>query len=305
MSQTSTPSLAYNIYQDSNISIIVPFFNEQRIEQNIRILENELKAYFQNYEIILVSDGSTDAPRAFLAKLEQLSPHIKLLHYPENQGKGFALKHGFEHSKGEYVAFIDGGMELHPRDIKRFLVLMDIYDADIVIGSKRHAYSNVRYPYVRKFLSICYQIFIRLFLHIRHVKDSQVGLKLFRREVLEVVLPQILVKKYAFDLEVLTVATHLGYKNILEAPIELDYYRNQQRHRPLKDLVHTLKVGWPLLLDTLAIFYRLRIKRHYDSVLLRHSGQRSERLRTRIHPENSGDQSERLRDSALSGQKVG
>lgn len=265
MKESSLPSPTYNVYKDDNISVIVPFYNEKRIQKNLEILEKELCSYFKNYEIILVSDGSTDISPKKLNQLCTGSSHTKLLHYEKNIGKGFALKYGFYQSRGDYIVFIDGGMELHPKDIKRFLVLMDIYNADIVIGSKRHPYSKVDYPLLRRFLSFCYQIFIRIFLHLRQVKDSQVGLKLFRRQVLEDVLPRILVKKYAFDLEVLTVANYLGYKNILEAPIELNYFKNKKRKSYLQYLTHTIKVAWPLMVDTLAIIYRLNIKKHYHS----------------------------------------
>lgn len=266
MTTSTHLSQTYNIYAKSNISIIVPFFNEEQIEKNIGLLESELKAYFQHYEIILVSDGSTNISPEKQLQLKTLSPHIQLHHYSVNQGKGYALKHGFSKSKGEYIAFIDGGMELHPKDIKRFLVLMDIYNADIVIGSKRHAYSKVEYPMLRKILSIIYQIFISITLNLKHIKDTQVGLKLFRRRVLEDTLPRVLVKKYAFDVELLTVANHLGYTNILEAPIELKFREEKQKGNVLGNLLHTLKVGWPLFLDTLAILYRLRILKYYDTL---------------------------------------
>ena len=270
MKDPSLQSPAYNIYKDYNVSVIVPFYNEKWILRNLNILEDELGRFFKNYEIILVSDGSTELDIKKLIETQKNAPHIKVLHYKTNNGKGYALKHGYYHSKGDFIVFIDGGMELHPRDIKRFLVLIDIYKADIVIGSKRHPYSRVHYPLHRRILSFCYQIFIRIFLNLKQVKDTQVGLKLFRRQVLEDVLPRILVKKYAFDLEVLTVANHLGYVEILEAPVELNYFRNKTNKGILKDIIHTLKVTWPLLVDTLAIIYRLRVKKHYGRSSKKH-----------------------------------
>jgi hypothetical protein len=87
------------------------------------------------------------------------------------------------------------------------------------------------------------------------VKDTQAGLKLFRREVLEAVLPRVLCKKYAFDLELLAVANAKGF-TMMEAPIELNWQRMESRIR-LKDILM-------IAIDTAAIFYRLKILRYYN-----------------------------------------
>lgn len=255
-------SKVYELYSDKQISLIVPIYNEEKVvEKNLRLLEEELQSYFYNWEIIVVSDGSTD--RTYEEALKRVSPHLKVFHYPDNQGKGFALKYGFFQSRGDFIGFIDGDMELHPKDIKIFLALMDIHDADAVIGSKRHPQSEVYYPWTRRILSWIYQILIRLTLNL-NVRDTQVGLKLFRRQLLEDAFPRVLVKKYAFDVELLTVASSLGYTRILEAPIKLDYYGRKKNL--LADLWRIKKMAWQMLWDTLAVVYRLRILRYYDKI---------------------------------------
>jgi len=133
------------------------------------------------------------------------------------------------------------------------------YNADIIIGSKRHPVSIVYYPFVRKIMSFGYQQLIRLLFGL-NIRDSQVGMKLFRREVLEDVLPRLLVKKFAFDIEILAVANYLGYTRIYEAPIEINFTG-----------VSTItsknfwRIIWHTLVDTAAVFYRLRIKKYYDT----------------------------------------
>lgn len=249
-----------NIYKNKNISVIVPFFNEKRIEQNIEIIDKELKNYFQNYEIIVVSDGSTD--KSYENALKHACEKIKIYHYEKNVGKGYALKYGFSKSKGEYISFIDGDLELSPGDIKNFLVLMEIYDADIVIGSKRHPFSKLHIPIYRRFVSFGYQLFIRIFLNISCVRDSQVGLKLSKRKVLEAIFPKILCKKYAFDAEFLAVASHLGYKKILEAPVQI--HRETNGKPFVQEIVKLMKMTWQMFIDTCAVFYRLRILKYYD-----------------------------------------
>jgi hypothetical protein len=87
------------------------------------------------------------------------------------------------------------------------------------------------------------------------VRDTQTGIKLFKREVLERVLPRVLVKRFAFDLELLANVHHFGYR-IVEAPVVVNFNRVCSR-------LH-LPAVWNVFVDTLAIFYRMRILRYYD-----------------------------------------
>ena len=238
------------------ISVIIPIKNiTDKFHNELLCLSNELAKFFSKFEIIISHNNSQAAENINL-------PNV-IYFYSPIIGKGHALKSAFAKTSGDPVVFFDGDMELHPQDIKNFADLMNIYQADIIIGSKRHPYSQVNYPWHRKILSRCYQIFIRLALKIKGVRDSQVGLKLFRRKVLEKVLPKILVKQYAFDLEVLAVASHLGYDKILEAPIKLDY-RHDFQTRGWQDFKRLLKMIWYLFIDTLAVVYRLRVLKYYD-----------------------------------------
>ena len=173
-----------------------------------------------------------------------------------NQGKGGALKYGFQFVKGNFVVFLDGDLDLHPRRIETFFEIMRNTDSDVVIGSKRHRLSIIDYPLTRKILSFFYHLMVGILFRLS-ITDTQVGLKLWKYEVLEKILPKVLVKKYAFDLELLANARRLGYK-VREAPITLDFGRENPWGRiHLKDIY---KIG----IDTLAIFYRMYILHYYD-----------------------------------------
>jgi len=134
---------------------------------------------------------------------------------------------------------------------------MEWYQADIVVGSKRHPASQVVYPLDRKIISFGAYLISKFFLGI-NVHDTQAGLKIFRRPVLEKVLPRLLVKSYAIDLEILAVANYLGYKKIFEAPIKLNY--------SFKSLTHAtgFKIIFNSLRDAMAVFYRLKILHYYN-----------------------------------------
>jgi len=134
---------------------------------------------------------------------------------------------------------------------------MEWYQADVIVGSKRHPASQVIYPLDRKIISFGARIISKFLLGI-NVRDTQAGLKIFRRPVLQKVLPRLLIKDFAIDLEMLSVANRLGFKKIYEAPIKINY--------DFKSLTHAsgLKVVYRSLWDALAVFYRLKILHYYD-----------------------------------------
>ena len=235
------------------LSVVVPAYREgRRIYANLTRLVSELDKLKVPYEVVVVSDGNTDATVREALRVE--SPAVKVFHYPMNIGKGFALSCGVDQSAGALVTFIDADMELDPANIRVFIDLMQASDCDVVIGSKRHPQSKVAYPKFRRFQSAIYQLVVRLLFNL-DVRDTQTGLKLFRRQVLREALPLLAIKKFAFDLELLVVARQLGYRKILEAPISLDYQ--------FESTVN-LRSAWRVLWDTAAIFYRLRILRYYQ-----------------------------------------
>lgn len=234
------------------LSVVVPAYREgPRIHDNLARLVRELDTLGTGYEVIVVSDGNTDGTATEARRLG--SPAVKVFHYPMNIGKGFALSLGVAQSSAPLVTFIDADMELDPANIRSFLNLMQTSHYDAVVGSKRHAESEVSYPAFRRFQSAVYQILVRVLFNL-NVRDTQTGLKLFRREVLEQALPLLAIKKFAFDLELMVVASQLGYGSIREAPIKLDYQFTSTVN---------LRSAWRILWDTAAIFYRLRILRYY------------------------------------------
>lgn len=241
------------------LSVIIPAYNEEKnIRRTLKNLKKNLEKFSYDWEVVVVCDGCTDQT-AFLARKVE-SPKIKIVEYYPNQGKGHALTTGVKESQGEVVTFFDAGGDFHPDHIDRYIKLMEALRADIVIGSKRHPMSIVNYPWYRRaFYSFPYQVAIRLLFNLK-VRDTQAGIKVFRRQVLEKILPLVLVKKYAFDLELLVLANHLGFHKITEAPVELNYNFDGGTSLKLCSILNALK-------DTSAIFYRLRILRYYDRKL--------------------------------------
>ena len=237
------------------ISVIIPAYNEAvHIENNIKEVINVFKDYNYKYEIIIVDDGSVDDTYAEALKVGRQHPHIIVKRNMRNYGKGRALKKGVRFATGDYIAFLDADMELHPGQIQTFFDIMHLDDADLVIGSKMHPNSKVIYPFHRKVVSMIYY-FIIWFLFDLPTRDTQTGLKLFKAEVPKRVFPKILIKKFAYDIELLAVAHRMGYK-IAEAPIVLDSKRRWGRIG--------FKAIYDTWVDTMAIWYRMYILHWYD-----------------------------------------
>jgi len=152
-------------------------------------------------------------------------------------------------------------MDLNPNGISMLLEHFEWYNADIVVGSKRHPVSKVEYPFQRKVISLVYFLIAKMLFGLK-IHDTQVGLKFYKRKVLESTLPRLLVKEYAFDIEILAVANYLGFKRIFEGPVEL----NMKFGKSISTFLSKgyLRMSFLMLWDTLAVFYRLKILHFYD-----------------------------------------
>lgn len=236
------------------ISLILPVLNESLVFRDIRRIEEELTKLNQNFEIVCVLDSSLENSVSKL-KISSL-PHVRPLFYPVARfGRGFALCYGFNQSRGSLIFFWEGNFSISPKLLLLYLGLADVVGADIVIGSKRHPLSSVYYTPLRRLASQIYQFLVKILFGL-NVSDTQVGLKLYRRRVLNEAIPHIIIKNWGFDLEILVVAHALGFKRIVEAPVEI------KRHFTSRELTPGNISG--LLKDTLAIFYRKYILKYYQ-----------------------------------------
>ncbi|MEO8424937.1 MAG: glycosyltransferase [Actinomycetota bacterium] len=204
----------------SMLSVIVPAYREestilQTLERMVKILDS----LAMPYEVIVVSDGNTDATAERAKELQ--SDLVRVLDYPDNKGKGYALRFGTGAATGDLVAFIDGDLDIHPEGIVRFLEMIKDPAVDAVVASKSHPESQVKYPLFRRLQSRTFRLLVRL-LFTLNVSDTQTGLKLFRREVLDVCLPHVTTDGFAFDLELLVLANDAGF-HVIEGPVQLDF----------------------------------------------------------------------------------
>lgn len=238
------------------LSLIIPVYKQEKtIVKNIHQITTVLDNIRYDYEVIIVIDGLVDDSYKNL-KMAHF-PKVETLAYRKNQGKSYAIRLGMQKAKGDFVMFLDSGMEINPNGISMLLEHMEWYNADIIVGSKRHLASQVEYSWTRKILSYGYYLLVKLLFGIK-IHDTQAGIKIFKRNVLEKVLPRLLEKKFAGDLEILVVADSLGFKRIFEAPIKLNYNLGNIT------TAGTFKAIAEILIDTLSIFYRNNILHYYQ-----------------------------------------
>jgi len=243
---------------EGKVSVVIPTYNESgRIVPNLEETIKTFNDFDCLWELIVMDDGSEDDTYELIRELSFKYPgHLIVKKNTIHIGKGRALKKALHYVSGDYVVFLDADMDLHPIQAQTLFDIMRLDNADIVIGSKLHPNSVVNYPLQRKIVSYCYYLLVKLLFNLP-CHDTQTGIKLFKAEVLQKVFPRILVKKFAFDLEVLVNAHHLGYK-IAEAPIVLN---NQRRYGRI-GTSSFFTTFW----DTLAVFYRMHISKYYDRI---------------------------------------
>lgn len=238
------------------LSVIIPAYKQEKtIVEDLKRIKAVLKKIRYRYEIIVVVDGRVDQTYEGARKLK--SSKIKIYSYQKNKGKGHAVRYGMGRAKGDLIAFIDAGMEINPNGLSMLLEHMIWYQSDIIVGSIRHSASKVYgYPLKRRILSWGYHWITRLIFGLR-ITDSQRGIKIFKRQVLEKVLPRLLVKTYAFDIEILSASRRLGFNKIHDGPVEMDAGKLKYTNIKLVNIRD-------MLLETMAVFYRLRILKYYD-----------------------------------------
>jgi len=202
------------------LSVIFPAYNEgENIYANILRVCETLQDY--DFEIIVVDDGSVDQTYAEAKRAEDEGYPVRALAQEENRGKGAALFYGFEHAAGEYIAFLDADLEISPAYLLDLLCLMEERSADVVAGVKDM--SENQFPWARRMMSTLYRRSVSFLFGLK-ISDTQTGIKLFKREVLEAVAPRLHVSRFAFDIELLLAASRFGYK-IEEYPVKIQYRR--------------------------------------------------------------------------------
>ena len=209
------------------ISLCIPMYNEQSIiADTARTLHDYMSANFEEYEIIFANDGSKDGCDCTVEEMGL--PNVRVVGYPDNRGKGCAVRTALLAAEGDIVMFTDADLAYGTDVIKRvYDTFAENPDADMVIGSRnlnKDGYEG--YTLIRKIASKVY-IKVLCFVGGFKLSDSQCGCKAFTRETVAEIFPRCEVNGFAFDFEAILWATKLG-KKIKEMPVKIINHRESK-----------------------------------------------------------------------------
>ena len=215
------------------LSVIVPAYNERdRIAASIASMTEYLARCVVSYELIVVSDGSTDGTDEIARRQARTDPRLRVLSLPRNRGKGQAVKSGIAAARGEYIMFIDADLTIPISIVADFRAALD-GGADIAIASRRHPASSVigASP-SRRVMSAVFAWCVRRLI-VSDIGDTQCGAKIYRAIVAQPLFAAQRIDHFGFDAEVLYLARRAGFR-IEEVPVTLRY-RAGSSIRPLRD----------------------------------------------------------------------
>ena len=166
------------------LSLVIPCYNEENTLKKCVEKVLEIADAFLTLEIIIVDDYSSDRSLEIAQKLAQANSNITVLNHNQNQGKGAALRTGFQHACGDYVAIQDADLEYDPKDLKKLLVPLQQGKADVVLGSRfltteAHRVFHFWHAMGNRFLTLLSNMFTDL-----NLTDMETCYKVFRREVI-------------------------------------------------------------------------------------------------------------------------
>ncbi len=198
-----------------SLSIIVPAYNEERrLPATLQTLCAYLEQrHFDQAEILVVDDGSSDATAALTRDFSTHSPVVRLLTNPLNHGKGYVIRQGLLKARYEWVLFTDADLSTPIDDLARLEAAVKASSADGAIGSRAldRTLIGTHQPRWREFSGRVFNSVMRLETGLPY-RDTQCGFKLFRREAARAMAARQLLNGFGFDVELLFIARRLGYK---------------------------------------------------------------------------------------------
>jgi glycosyltransferase involved in cell wall biosynthesis len=188
----------------ASISAVIPAYNEERIiASTVEALDETLARLVDDYEIIVVNDGSQDATPRIVEQLGQTHPAVRLVSHTVNQGYGATLATGFAAATRDYVFLTDGDRQFDVRELEGFLPLLD--RADLVVGYRRPRAD----PLVRRFYGWGWNQLVNILFGYT-ARDVDCAFKLFPRRLLQDV--KLVSTGHTLSPELLIKARRAGFR---------------------------------------------------------------------------------------------
>ncbi len=231
--------------QGPAFTIIIPVFNEENgIAGTIEQIQDSLRSFEADYELIVVNDGSTDETEKQLRNLAD----VKVLKHATNRGYGAALKTGIRHANAEFVVITDADGTYPNHRIGELVALCA--DQDMVVGSRTG--ESVQYPLIRKIPKYFLKKFAEWMAR-QSIPDMNSGLRVFRKDVAERFL-NILPDGFSFTTTI-TIAMLANRYQVLFVPIDYSARIGKSKIKPIRDTLRFTQ----LILRTGMYFAPLRV----------------------------------------------
>ena len=222
-----------------SLSVVIPAYNEEScIEACVTALETVLKDISNQFEIIVVNDGSTDRTAAILEDLKRPRPHLMVVHHERNQGLGQTLRSGFSRCRNAVTFYSDADLPFDFFELGRALRVMVLKNADVVVGF-RHDRTDEGFR--RIFYSFTYNWLIRLIFGLR-IRDVNFSFKLIRTSALRDMDLQS--NGSCIDAEMMIKADRM---RLFICQIGVDYFKRRFGHSNLSSLRTIRKILWEMV----------------------------------------------------------
>jgi dolichyl-phosphate beta-glucosyltransferase len=203
------------------LSIVIPAYNEaKRLPGTLSDVLQYLTKRDYSSEVLVVDDGSTDSTAKLVADWHTPAVPLRLVQHPDgrNHGKGAAVRRGMLVARGRRRLFMDADSSTSCHHLDTFLPYLE-QGFDIVIGSRdvAGAVIPVRQPWYKVLAGDAGNLFIRA-IAVPGIHDTQAGFKLFSERAVTDIFARLTLDRWGFDVEILAVARHLGYR-VKELPI--------------------------------------------------------------------------------------
>lgn len=200
-----------------SISIIIPAYNEEKrlpgaLRQVVCYLRSSGWAFA---EIIVVDDGSTDGTAQAVEQMRAEFPELRVLRNPGNHGKGYAVRQGMLECRGAWALFTDADLSAPIQELDTLWAAMEREGAQVAVGSRAldRKLIEVHQSWFRENAGRVFNLVTRLITGLSF-QDTQCGFKLFEAGAAREIFRRQLLEGFGFDVEVLFIGRHLGYREI-------------------------------------------------------------------------------------------
>jgi len=228
-------------------SIVIPAYNESaRIRPTLDEILRHVRDQAWDAEILVVNDGSRDDTAQIVREYGKLHPQVLLLENPGNRGKGYSVRNGMLHARGDICLFSDADLSSPITEARKLFDALAA-GADIAIGSRwlRPDLQTERQSLLRQAFGRIFNLVLRIILGLNFA-DTQCGFKAFRREAAQSIFPLQKIERWGFDPENLFLARRAGLR-VDEVPVVWAHAEGTSL-RPFRDgmrmFVEVLRIRW-------------------------------------------------------------